>query len=196
MKKSFTILLFILCSKVTIAQEGFIGEIRMFGGNFAPRNWAFCEGQLLSIAQNQALFSIIGTIYGGDGRTTFALPDLRGRSAVHPGNGPGLSFIREGQKGGSESVSLNIGHLPAHNHTGYINVADAEGTTYHAEGGFIADSSRVEYKQYTDSNTFNSKRINGVQTNNTGGNLPISIRSPYTGINYIICLYGLYPSRN
>lgn len=107
--------------------EGTIGEIRMFAGNFAPRAWAFCEGQLLPIAQNTALFSIIGTIYGGDGRITFALPDLRGRTVVGPGAGPGLSTRREGQKIGSEHNVLTTQQLPVHNHnvssTGTINFA-------------------------------------------------------------------------
>jgi microcystin-dependent protein len=93
----------------------FIGLICMFGGNFAPRGWAFCDGQLLSIAQNTALFSILGTTYGGDGRTTFALPDLRGRVAMHPGNGPGLSPKSLGQRGGTETNTLNQLQLPSHN---------------------------------------------------------------------------------
>jgi len=97
--------------------EPFIGEISMFGGNFAPRNWAFCDGQLLAISQNTALFSLLGTIYGGDGRTTFALPDLRGRVPIHSGNGPGLSNYRVGQKGGTETVTLNVTQIPSHNHT-------------------------------------------------------------------------------
>ena len=99
------------------AAEPFLGEISMFGGNFAPRGWAFCDGQLLSIAQNSALFSLLGTIYGGDGRTTFGLPDLRGRVPMHHGNGPGLSSHPIGQKSGSETVILNVLQLPAHNHT-------------------------------------------------------------------------------
>ncbi|MBT5925245.1 MAG: hypothetical protein HOH33_01355 [Verrucomicrobia bacterium] len=89
----------------------------MFGGNFAPRGWAFCEGQLLPIAQNSALFSLLGTNFGGDGRTTFGLPDLQGRSPVHFGQGAGLNSIRIGQRGGSESQTLNVGQLPAHNHS-------------------------------------------------------------------------------
>lgn len=96
--------------------EGTIGEIRMFAGNFAPRAWAFCQGQLLPISQNTALFSIIGTVYGGDGRTTFALPDLRGRTAIGPGNGPGLSIRREGQRVGGEFNVLNTSQLPSHHH--------------------------------------------------------------------------------
>lgn len=97
--------------------EPYIGEISMFGGNFAPRGWAFCDGQLLPIAQNTALFSLLGTIYGGDGRTTFALPDLRGRVPVHSGNGPGLSDYRVGQRGGSERIILTINQIPSHNHS-------------------------------------------------------------------------------
>lgn len=96
--------------------DPFIAEIIMFGGNFAPRGWAFCDGQLLPIAQNSALFSLLGTIYGGDGRTTFALPDLRGRTAIHPGTGPGLSNRRLGEHGGSETNTMTIGQMPSHNH--------------------------------------------------------------------------------
>jgi microcystin-dependent protein len=97
--------------------EPFIAEIIMFGGNFAPRGWAFCDGQLLPIAQNQALFSILGTTYGGDGRTTFALPDLRGRAAIHPGTGPGLSTRQLGERGGTETNTLTLPQLPTHTHT-------------------------------------------------------------------------------
>ena len=96
--------------------EPFIAEIIMFGGNFAPRGWAFCDGQLLAINTNQALFSLLGTTYGGDGRTTFGLPDLRGRVPVHPGTGPGLTQRRLGEKGGTETNTMNINQMPEHNH--------------------------------------------------------------------------------
>ncbi len=96
--------------------DPFIGQIMMFGGNFAPRGWALCDGQLLAISSNTALFSIIGTTYGGDGRTTFALPDLRGRASIHPGNGPGLSAYRLGERGGVEDVTLSSRQIPSHNH--------------------------------------------------------------------------------
>ncbi|MFY1113097.1 MAG: tail fiber protein, partial [Methanosarcinaceae archaeon] len=99
------------------SSEPFIGEIRMFAGNFAPRGWAFCDGQLLPISQNTALFSILGTTYGGDGRTTFGLPDLRGRVPVHAGSGPGLSTVRLGDTGGAETVTLSQAQMPSHNHT-------------------------------------------------------------------------------
>ena len=101
----------------SMSAEPFIGEISMFAGNFAPRGWAFCEGQLLPIAQNQSLFSILGTTYGGDGRTTFGLPDMRGRVSIHPGTGPGLTNYRLGNKGGSETTTLTTNQLPSHNHT-------------------------------------------------------------------------------
>jgi microcystin-dependent protein len=96
--------------------EPYVGEIRMFAGNFAPRGWAFCDGQLLAVAQNDALFSLLGTIYGGDGRTTFGLPDLRGRVPIHAGSGPGLSPRRLGEKGGQEDVTLSLNELPQHDH--------------------------------------------------------------------------------
>lgn len=101
----------------------FIGEIKMFGGNFAPRAWAFCEGQLMSIAQNQALFSIIGTTYGGDGRTTFGLPDMRGRMPIHSGTGPGLPTYRLGDRSGAASYKLTVAQLPAHDHAAAVSAA-------------------------------------------------------------------------
>lgn len=185
----------LLTSFNSFSQECMIGEVRMFAGNFAPRNWAFCDGQLLAINQNQALFSILGTIYGGDGQTTFALPDLRGRSAVHPGNGPGLNNICVGCVGGTEYLSLSTNNLPPHSHTGYIKIADAKGDNYYSNNGYIADSSTVGYQQYTNALT-GSKTIQGVQTDNTGGGQQIYKRSPYTGVNYIICLFGIFPSTN
>ena len=96
--------------------EPFIAQISLFGGNFAPRGWALCDGQLLPISQNTALFSLLGTTYGGDGRTTFGLPDMRGRALLHAGSGPGLSTRRIGQEGGNERVTLSIGEMPSHNH--------------------------------------------------------------------------------
>ena len=100
--------------------EPTLGEVRMFAGNFAPRAWALCEGQLLAINSNQALFSILGTTYGGDGRTSFGLPDLRGRGPISPGTGPGLPSYREGQRGGATTNVLNVTQIPAHNHTGAV----------------------------------------------------------------------------
>lgn len=190
----FTVLIS-LTSLTSFSQECMIGEVRMFAGNFAPRGWALCDGELLSVNDNSALFSILGTIYGGDGRTTFGLPDLRGRSAVHPGRGPGLSNINLGSKNGTEYLTLSTNNLPPHSHTGYIKIADSKGDSYYSNNGYIADSSTVGYQQYTGSHV-GSKTIQGVQTNNTGGGQQIYKRSPYVGVNYIICLIGTYPSRN
>lgn len=176
-----------------------IGEIRIFAGNFAPRSWAFCNGQLLAIAQNTALFSILGTIYGGDGRTTFALPDLRGRAAISPGQGPGLPNVPQGSRSGAEQVSLTVQNLPNHTHS--LNVSNAAGTSNTPAGNFPAASSvQVErggtphevnaYASSPDS-TMASSAIG-----NSGGNIPINIRNPYLATYYIICLEGIYPSRN
>ena len=103
--------------------EPFVGEIRMFAGNFAPRGWAFCDGQLLAVSQNDALFSLLGTIYGGDGRTTFGLPDMRGRIPIHAGHGPGLSERRLGAKGGAEQVTLTVNQMPSHGHPARADTA-------------------------------------------------------------------------
>lgn len=108
--------------------DPFIAEIVMFGGNFVPRGWAYCDGQLLAISSNTTLFSLIGTIYGGDGRTTMALPDMRGRVPVHPGNGPGLSSYRLGQRGGQETVTLNANQMPTHSHIATATAAAGGGT--------------------------------------------------------------------
>lgn len=176
-------------------QECMLGEMRMFAGNFVPRNWAFCDGQLLPINSNQSLFSVLGTTYGGDGRTTFALPDLRGRSAVHSGDGPGLPSVRLGDKGGVAAVTITTNNLPPHGHTGYIKIAETKGNAFYSNNGYIADSSTIGYQQYTKIHSGN-KTIQGVQTNATGGGQPVNVRSPYTGINYIICTQGTFPSRN
>lgn len=174
--------------KTAQAQEGFIGEIRMFGGNFAPRGWAFCDGQLLPISSHNALFSILGTTYGGDGRTTFALPDLRGRVVIHPGNGPGLSNYQLGTKGGSETVTLQETQLPAHKHS----VA--------AETGPAKKLLKAFAPKKTDSNAASTVQTpepsDTIDTGNTGNGQPIDIRQPFTAINFIICTQGIYPSRN
>lgn len=174
--------------------EPFIAEIRIFAGNFAPRSWAFCNGQLLPISQNTALFSLIGTTYGGDGRTTTALPNLAGRAPMHPGRGPGLTSRRLGQKGGAETVTLSEAQMPSHNHqlTASSDSADEDGTTN------VANARTAE----TDA----SDRIYGTASNltamssnalaKTGGSQAHNNLQPYLAINYIIALQGLYPSRS
>ncbi len=165
----------------------FIAEIIMFGGNFAPRGWAFCSGQLLSIAQNTALFSLVGTTYGGDGQTTFALPDLRGRVPIHPGQGPGLSPYSLGQQGGVENVTLTLNQIPAHNHSMNANSGAAADTLPNgnvlSEGGI-----------YT--NAVPNAQLNPAAIGNAGGSQPHPNMQPYTCINYIIALQGIFPPRN
>lgn len=170
--------------------EPFIGQIIMFGGNFAPRGWAFCDGQLLPISSNSALFSILGTTYGGDGRTTFALPDLRSRLAMHPGRGPGLSDYRLGQKGGAENVTLTANQIPSHNHA--IRAAntggdDTDPTTANAFGS-ASDDLYIEEAPGT-------TMQNNIMSNVGGGQAHTNIQ-PFQCVNFIIALQGIYPSRS
>ncbi len=190
--------------------EPFIGEIIMFGGNFAPRSWAFCNGQLLAISQNTALFSILGTTYGGDGRTTFALPDLRGRSAIHAGRGPGLSTMKLGQRGGAESVTLNLLNLPNHSHTASITSAQAavtlkasvdEGSSDEAEGNILASGISKMYAAANVADQVNLAPVaapvtGSVTLSNTGNQQSFNNRNPFEVVNYIIALFGTYPSRS
>jgi len=165
--------------------EPFIGQIQAFGFNFAPRGWAMCEGQLLPISQNTALFSLLGTTFGGDGRTTFALPDLRGRSIVGMGNGPGLSNISWGERGGAENHTLTVGQMPSHTHN--IGVNSAAGEEASPVGAHIAG--------ITDGFAENSNGNLAAPTN-AGGSQSFGIRSPYLGINVCIALQGIFPSRS
>ena len=179
--------------------EGTIGEIRMFAGNFAPRTWAFCSNQLMPIAQNTALFSILGTTYGGNGQTTFALPDFRGRVAVGTGQGPGLAYITLGQLSGSTSVTLTTGNMPAHTHplTGTVSPQGNQGAT-----GLSNDPSN---RRLAGTNIFTgaatdlatmAPAVSTLAIGVTGGSQPFSIMPPYLGMNYIICLFGIFPSRD
>ena len=179
--------------------EGTIAEIRMFAGNFAPRGWAFCQGQLMSIAQNTALFSLIGTTYGGDGQTTFGLPDFRGRTNVGTGQGPGLSNIDLGEVSGSESVTLITQQLPQHNHTvgastSNANIANPNGNTL-AVGQVTVSGTTDAVSMYV-SGTNPNVSLNPQTGGFTGGSQPHNNMQPYLGMNYIICLEGIYPSRN
>ena len=166
------------------AQDPLIGEIRMFAGNFAPRGWALCDGQLLAISSNSALFSILGTTYGGDGRTTFGLPDLRGRVAIHEGQGPGLSNYRLGQKGGTETNTMTAAQMPYHGH----NVSVLQGNLKGYKAEFIEGN--LNFISTGD------QAKNTIDTNKVGGNQPVNNIQPYTTVNYIIALQGIYPSRN
>ncbi|MEJ2055777.1 MAG: tail fiber protein [Calditrichaceae bacterium] len=187
--------IFLLLSSVQLfAQEGYIGEIRMFAGNFAPRDWALCDGQILSISQNSALYSIIGTTYGGNGTTSFALPDLRSRVPVQAGQGPGLSYYPLGQQGGVESVTLTTNQMPAHSHTAEVNADNSVGSSDSPENGLPARNAGAT-PQYGDTpnTTMNSE---SVQVGSTGGSQPHTNVQPYAVINFIICINGIYPPRD
>ena len=184
--------------------EGTIGEIRMFGGNFAPRSWAFCSGQVMSIAQNSALFSILGTTFGGDGRTSFQLPDMRGRVSVHAGHGPGLSDRRLGQKGGEETVTLTTQQIPSHTHvatpnlTSTVGVIDDDGDTADAAGNVLANSTsgNVYHTGAADSSLGGVTLGGSISVSHTGGGQHHDNMQPWLAVNYIICLSGVFPSRS
>lgn len=193
--------------------EPYLGEIRMFGGNFAPRGWMFCQGQMVSIQQYTALFSLLGTTYGGNGQTTFGLPDLRGRCPVGMGQGPGLSAVIEGEMAGVESLTLSQGQLPMHTHlmTGASASVAIPATT--ATAGDKSPSSTsilAAANEKTGSGaevdiygpgpaTTNLEPFNAAITGTiavAGGSQPVGIRNPYIGINFIIAVQGVFPSRN
>jgi microcystin-dependent protein len=169
--------------------DPFIAEVRIFAGTFAPRSWAECDGQLLPIAQNTALFSIISTTYGGDGETTVGLPQLKGRAAMHPGNGPGLSSRRLGQQGGVTSVSLTANQMPEHTHSTHASSLTANRGD--PVGASLADVGGLKrYGPANDLEDMNSKAID-----NTGGEAHNNMQ-PYLVLTFIIALVGLFPTRN
>jgi microcystin-dependent protein len=170
--------------------EAFIGLVTMFAGNFAPRGWALCNGQLLPIAQNSALFSILGTTYGGNGQTTFALPNLQGRAPIHPGQSPGTSTYSLGEIGGNESVNLTVNNMPAHNHV----VQGTETPTSSDPKGLVpANESANRTTIYGEPDgTLMAPTMTGV----VGGSQPFGVVQPYQCVNFIICTEGIFPSRN
>ncbi len=181
------------------AQECIISEIRTFATNFCPRSWANTAGQLMAINSNTALFSLIGTTYGGDGRTTFGLPDLRSRSIVggNMGAGPGLSNVTWGQRGGAETYTMSPAEMPSHTHAlrGTNQVADQK----RPNGDLLAfpdvSIDGTPLNIYENSNTVDAT-LNPLSIGNTGGNLPFPIRDPYLGMQTCICMFGIFPSRN
>ena len=180
------------------ASDPFIAEVIHFAGNFAPRGWAFCDGQLLPISQNTALFSILGTTYGGDGETTFALPDLRGRVIVHPGSGPGLQPISLGQKIGTNNFQISINNLPSHNHG--LGAAILQGVPVVGDSVALTDnglglSFAKTYSTTAPDTALHTASIAGT-TDNKGGGQQISNMQPSLGVNSIIALVGTFPSRN
>ncbi|MEA2002926.1 MAG: tail fiber protein [Actinomycetota bacterium] len=173
--------------------EPFVAEIRIFAGNFAPRGWAFCDGQLLPIAQNTALFSLIGTTYGGDGRTTTALPNLAGRAPMHPGNGPGLSSRRLGQSGGVETVALTEAQMPNHSHQmqGVNNPALVK-----APSSDVAVARTAGAAGFQTDSASNLTAMAPEAAVATGGSQAHDNMQPILAMNFIIALVGLYPSRS
>jgi microcystin-dependent protein len=213
--------------------DPFIGEIRLVGFSFEPRGWAFCNGQLMSISQNSALFALLGTTFGGDGVTTFGLPDLRGRSPVGMGSGPGLSSITQGEESGSENTSLTVSQLPVHapvaQFVGQPSNASASvsidvGTDVSAPMVPPTQGSTAYLSAMTAKSGISNVAINGLYTgtapgstkanlgginsqvtvtpvgtvtvNPVGGGLPVGLRNPYLGSNFVIALEGIFPSRN
>jgi microcystin-dependent protein len=171
--------------------EPFLGMIIIVPYNFAPRGWAFCNGQILPIAQNTALFSLLGTTYGGNGQTTFALPDLRGRVPNSSGQGPGLSSYDLGQVGGTESSTLTINQMPGHNHTVTAPASGEDATSSKPAGNYLGKTASPIYSATTD-NTLTA----AIPSGNTGGSQPFSLLQPYLTLNFCIALEGIFPSRN
>jgi microcystin-dependent protein len=169
--------------------DPFTAEIRIFPFNFAPRGWAWCDGQLMSISQNTALFSLLGTTYGGNGQTTFALPDLQGRAPMHPGQGPGLSLHDLGETGGSETVTLLESEIPAHNHALRASAQDA--TTRIVIGQMPATSLGVSLYGSTPANT----TLNPSALTPAGGDQPHNNLQPYLTFYFCIALQGVFPPR-
>ena len=176
--------------------EPFIGQIVMFGGNFAPRGWALCDGQLLPISQWQGLFSLLGTNYGGDGRTTFGLPDLRGRVAVHAGNGPGLPNIVLGQSGGSATTTLNVTNLPTHDHDHRLRGSTSIGDTSSPGGAVPAVNQLTRYGIYQTGAPDTDMSTAAITAAPVGAGQAFNKMPPYQAVNFIIALIGLFPSRN
>lgn len=188
--------------------EGTMAEIRLFAGNFSPKSWAYCNGQLLAIATNTALFSLLGTTYGGDGRTTFALPDFRGRHPLSAGQGPNLPNYVLGELTGVQSTTLLLTNLP--NHTHILNGSPTitvrqpcyvgEGTGNEPENNYPATPSGGAQMYGTPADdtmkTYDLAPVSNLMAGASGGSQPISIGSPFLGINYIICMFGIFPSRD
>lgn len=178
--------------------EGTLGEIRIFAGNFAPLGWHFCNGNLLSIAQYEALFVLVGTTYGGDGVNTFGVPNLQSRIAIGTGQGPGLTNIVLGQTGGTESVTMSVNQMPSHNHLGTANIAISALSTTDTQGsptGAIFAGSAMTYSDLPADTNLKSETVT-VTLGATGQGQPIDILQPYLALNYIICTQGIFPSRN
>jgi microcystin-dependent protein len=174
--------------------DPFVAEIRIFPFNFAPVGWAFCDGQLLPISQNTALFSLLGTVYGGDGKSTFALPDLQGSAAMHPGQGQGLSLYDLGQIGGAENITLLTSEMPVHLHGVGFALADSGNSTTPVASVWAQSAAgrggAALYKEGAPTGTVNPNSLNLA-----GGSLPHNNMQPYLTLNFCIALQGVFPQR-
>jgi microcystin-dependent protein len=175
--------------------QPFVGEIRMFAGNFAPANWAFCDGQLLAISENTALFSLLGTTYGGDGQTTFALPNLQSRLPLHQGTSPGGFQYVMGQTGGEENVTLSVSQMPAHDHAFVSTVSAGVDTPAGSVLGIPANGSLYVGTNANGANP-NTGTLSSSSNTSVGANQPHQNLMPYLATSFIISLFGIYPSRN
>ncbi|MDX6481052.1 MAG: hypothetical protein QOG85_1562 [Gaiellaceae bacterium] len=173
--------------------DPFVAEIRIFPFNFAPKGWAFCDGQLLPLSQNTALFSLLGTTYGGDGKSTFALPDLQGRAPMHPRQGPGLSLHDLGETGGTETVSLLQSEIPAHSHALTASQGDGLERTPSAGGTGQLLATGIGISQYQTPGA--QTDLNAAVVAPTGGSQPHNNMQPYLTFNFNIALQGVYPPR-
>lgn len=171
--------------------EPYVGQIQAFGFNFAPKGWAVCDGQLLPISQNTALYSLLGTTYGGDGKTTFALPDLRGRSILGHGHAPGLSQFVLGQEAGKETETLTTSNMPAHNHM--VTATDSDADSDEASNGSHLGTAGANIYASSGAGTVH---LAADSTTQTGANAAFNIRDPFLGVNYCIAIYGSFPPRS
>lgn len=179
----------------SMASSPFVAEIALFPFNFPPTGWAFCDGQLMPISQNTALFSLLGTFYGGDGKSTFALPDLQGRCAIHTGQGQGLSERFLGEQGGSESVTLLISEIPLHAHTVQASLkTGGTGVTANPIGNYPTTTATNLYSNTADSGTMIPLNVD-VQVQPSGSSLPHNNMQPYLTISFCIALQGVFPPR-
>ena len=174
--------------------EPYIGEIRMFAGNFPPRNYSFCNGQIIAVSQFEALFSLVGTNYGGDGRSSFGLPDMRGRVPIHYGQGPGLTPRPIGQTLGREDVTLVEDNIPSHNHS--FNASRSSATSADCQTYVFASIEGTSDFLYKADNNRTQVQLKEDIIGEAGGNKPYDIRMPYLAISFIIAMNGIYPSRN